>query len=95
MIIIEFINKQNAFFRKTLNGQVINSTQAGNLDSVLPIKIFIHGFFHHGSTNYMIQVKDTFLRNENVNVILTDWSKGLVLFISKNSNCPLDYSFKK
>jgi len=42
----------------------------------LPTKFIVHGFFHHGLKDYIIQIRDAFLSRANLNVVVVDWSKG-------------------
>jgi hypothetical protein len=40
------------------------------------VKLIIHGFIHNGFKKYIIDMKDAFLRVEDTNVIVVDWSSG-------------------
>jgi hypothetical protein len=42
----------------------------------LPVKIIIHGMFNRGDTPWVLEMKDTLLKNQDVNVVIVDWHMG-------------------
>ena len=44
----------------------------------LATKFIVHGFIQHGQKKWMMDMKDAFLRGEDLNVICVDWNKGAV-----------------
>lgn len=42
----------------------------------LPTKLIVHGFFNTASKFWVIDMKNAFLNNENMNIIAVDWSGG-------------------
>ncbi|CAL1272120.1 unnamed protein product, partial [Larinioides sclopetarius] len=51
---------------------IINS----NIDPKLPLKIITHGFGGKNNLTWLWDMKNAFIKMENVNVILIDWSLG-------------------
>ncbi|CAF1000935.1 unnamed protein product [Brachionus calyciflorus] len=47
-----------------------------NLNPDIDTKFIIHGFLHHPRKQWILNMKDTILNAEDVNVIIVDWSKG-------------------
>ncbi|XP_005102225.1 pancreatic lipase-related protein 2-like [Aplysia californica] len=45
-------------------------------DPSLPTRVVTHGFTESGSTSWMLEMKDEFLKLEACNVILVDWKRG-------------------
>jgi len=62
--------------RKLPNGVPLSALQTSGFDPKLETKIIVHGFFHHGARNYFNEIRQALLTADNLNVIITDWSKG-------------------
>ncbi|CAF3256548.1 unnamed protein product [Rotaria socialis] len=51
-------------------------TTLGTWNATKPTKIFIHGFLDGSNRPWWVDMKNAILAAEDVNVIMTDWSKG-------------------
>ncbi len=69
--------KFKLFNRNSLSGIIISALNISSnyIDSV-DTKIICHGFLDTSNKKWIIDMKDAILSNENVNVIVTDWSMG-------------------
>ena len=69
------------FYLYTRENQYYPSTIGYDFDSVYfnpasSVKIIVHGFIDTALKTYIQDVKNAFLRAEDINVILVDWSSG-------------------
>lgn len=64
------------FNNKTENEEFNYRNLSSNFNSTLQTKIIIHGFIQHINKKWLHHMKDAFLKLEDMNIILIDWSKG-------------------
>ncbi|XP_048764050.1 pancreatic lipase-related protein 2-like [Ostrea edulis] len=53
-----------------------NSIRNSHFDGAKKTKIVSHGFLENGFVNWMVKMKDEFLKADDFNVILVDWGGG-------------------
>jgi pancreatic lipase-related protein 1 len=74
------INTTFFLYTRSLNkekkSEVISTLSIGSYDSNLKTKFIIHGFRHDSKKSWILEMKDTMLEVEDLNVILVDWSNG-------------------
>lgn len=64
--------RQNQF-----NPQVVRYNDIGSYyNPHKPTKFIIHGFLHNGIKQWVLDIKDNFLKVGDFNIIGVDWSKG-------------------
>jgi pimeloyl-ACP methyl ester carboxylesterase len=62
--------------RNSVSLRISASSIPSEFNGNLKTKIITHGFMDHESKPWIMAMKDAILRAEDVNVIVTDWSKG-------------------
>lgn len=63
--------------RDRSNGELISSDNIGSkFNASIGTKFIVHGFFNNARMNWIKNMKNAFLDNENFNVIAVDWSGG-------------------
>ncbi|XP_063233508.1 lipase member H-like isoform X2 [Bacillus rossius redtenbacheri] len=80
-VVFEHYSRKNPKRHRALN--VHRETSLEHFDVSLPLKILIHGWL--GTPSYLEFVKDTYLRAEDCNVVMVNWSKMSQNFNYKRS----------
>jgi pimeloyl-ACP methyl ester carboxylesterase len=62
--------------RGSSNYSLISSEEPGKFNPMIDTKIIIHGFMSDAQHKWVLDIKDSLLRIEDLNVIAIDWSKG-------------------
>ncbi|CAF0758403.1 unnamed protein product [Brachionus calyciflorus] len=68
-------SKQNLNSFKNLNSSKVLKL---SFDFTKEVKLIIHGFSSDGNSKRITLIKDSILKNNDVNVIIIDWSEGAV-----------------
>lgn len=71
------INTQFLLYNRITQNEVISTAGFGrNFKTNKPVKFIAHGFLNKPDQDWIIDMKDTLLSKEDVNVIVVDWSEG-------------------
>lgn len=70
------VNTTFTLYNKHTSGETIATDRVKDFINANPTKLIIHGLFNSALNQWVIDMKDAILRNENVNVITVNWSDG-------------------
>ena len=71
------INTQFYLYNRLASREIITSEDlTGSFNKTAPVKFIAHGFYNTGDKQWILDMKDAFLKRENANIIVVDWSGG-------------------
>ncbi|XP_048582758.1 inactive pancreatic lipase-related protein 1 isoform X2 [Nematostella vectensis] len=71
--------RSNPLISNVIDDSDVSKLQASRYDGKKRTIIIVHGFIEHGSVPWMNRIRHALIKQEDANVITTDWSRGATI----------------